>query len=70
MTDQNEDDELVTVVMPRGEYKLMRKLIKDYAATTRFLKIVKTFTFVFCGVLAAWLSFGEKLLSSIKFGVK
>lgn len=62
----NEDDKLIIVEMPLGEYKIMRKLIKDYAAVGRFWSIMKMFTFFVVGVLAAWLSFGEKVIAFIK----
>lgn len=64
------DDEIINVTMPRGDYNIMRAMIKDRKSTSFVMNKIKTFSLTLSGVLAAWYFLGEKLLLTLKGLVK
>lgn len=60
------DDEVITVTMPRGDYKIMREMIRDRKSTSFVMNKVKVFSLTLSGVVAAWWMLGEKFLEFLK----
>lgn len=60
------DDEVITVKMPRGDYKIMREMIKDRKSTSFVINKVKVFSLTLSGVVASWWLLGDKILSLLK----
>jgi len=59
-------DEVIVVKMPRGDYEVMREMIRDRKSSTHVVGKLKTFSLTLSGVIAAWFFLGDKLLSGVK----
>ena len=65
MTNKNDDEEIV-VEMPRGDYNIMREMIKDRKTSTFVVNKVKSFSLYLSGVLASWFFLGDSLIQGLK----
>lgn len=68
MTDKKVEDldEVITVTMPRGDYLIMREIIKDRKSVSHMRGKMKTFSLALGGVVGAWWLLGEKFLMTIR----
>lgn len=66
MVDFEDKDEVIDVRMPRGDYEIMREIIKDRKSSSYVVGKAKTFILTMSGVVAAWFFLGEKLITGIK----
>lgn len=69
-THKAEDDEVIVVTMPRGDYKIMRELIKDRKSSSFIWGKLKTFSLTISGVIAAWIFLGESFVAVLKGLIK
>ena len=63
---ENKDDEVITVKMPRGDYNVMRDMIKDRKSTNFVLGKVKVYSLAISGVAASWFFLGDKIIALFK----
>jgi hypothetical protein len=62
------DDQVITVTLPAGEYKILRKMIERDIAMKWVGKWFQTFVFVLIGGIITILVFGEKILKIFSGG--
>lgn len=60
------DDEIITVRMPRGDYRVMRDLIKERKSFSYVRKKLQTFSLSFAAVVVAWMTMGDHALNGLK----
>jgi hypothetical protein len=64
--DYDNKDEVIDVRMPRGDYEVMREIIKDRKSSSYVVGKAKTFILTLSGVVAAWFFLGEKFINGLK----
>jgi hypothetical protein len=65
MTNFSEDDEVINVQMPKGDYKVLREMIKDRKNQSWVWKKLTTFSLTLSGVIASWIFLGESIIDAL-----
>lgn len=66
MTNFSEDDEVINVQMPKGDYKVLREMIKDRKNQSWVWKKLTTFSLTLSGVIASWIFLGESIIDALR----
>ena len=60
-THRDEGDTVIVVTMSKGDYLIMKDMIKDRKSTSYVWNKIKMFSLTLSGVIAAWMLIGDKL---------
>lgn len=63
-------DVVIVVTMPKGDYEIMKEMIKDRKGSTFVWNKIKTFSLTISGVIAAWLFLGDTFIKVLKGVIK
>lgn len=62
----NDDDTVIVVTMSKEDYNIMKELIKDKKSMSYLKSKLVMFSLTLSGVLVAWATIGDKIISLFK----
>ena len=64
-----DEDEIVTVTLPRKDYLVLREMIEQRNSLNWIGKYFTNVLFVLAGGVLTWIAFGEQVLKAIKMAL-
>lgn len=64
-----DDDEIVTVTLPRKDYLVLREMIEQRNSLNWIGKYFTNVLFVLAGGILTWIAFGEQVIKALKVGL-
>lgn len=65
-TEIPDEDEIITVTLPRKDYLVLREMIEQRNSLTWIGKYFTNVLFVLAGGVMTWIAFGEQIIKGLK----